>query len=107
MPDIAQVFDKLEWSFVENCLYLYNFGQNLISTLKPFHNQSFSKVEENDVLLSNINLSCVCRQRDHLLPYIFVIFSEILSQMFRGSDGVKGIEILGCHFKLSQYVDNT
>ena len=42
------------------------------------------------------------------MPYIFVICSEILAQVVRGCDEVKGIELLsGKEFKLSQYANDT
>ena len=74
--------------------------------VKSRQNQSFCRVEQNGYLYSKILLSRGCRQGDPLTSYIFVICSEILAQVVRGCEEVKGIEILGKEFQLSQYADD-
>ena len=59
-----------------------------------FQNKSFSRVQQNDHLSSNIQSSHGCREGNPLLSYIFIICSEILAEVVRGCDGVRGIEVM-------------
>ena len=47
-----------------------------------------------------------CRQGDPISPYIFILCAEILGKMIRSSGTIKGININGKVFKLSQYSDS-
>ena len=48
-----------------------------------------------------------CRQGDPISPYIFLLCAEVLSQMIRKDNLIKGIIIENKEFKLSQYADDT
>ena len=47
------------------------------------------------------------RQGDPLSPYIFILCAEILSLMVRSNNGIKGIEVDGVEFNLTQFADDT
>ena len=72
-----------------------------------FQHNSTSLVEQNGHLSQQITLARGCRQGDPLSPYVFVLCAEILSQVIREFGGIKGIEVHGVQFKLTQYVDDT
>ena len=40
-------------------------------------------------------------------PYLFILSAEILADAIRKKQTIKGIEINGIDFKLSQYADDT
>ena len=48
-----------------------------------------------------------CRQGDPISPYIFLLCAEVLSQMIRKDNLIKGIILGNKDFKLSQYADDT
>ena len=48
-----------------------------------------------------------CRQGDPLSPYIFVICAEILAILICQNDKIRGINIDGKEFLISQYADDT
>ena len=79
------------------------FGNKLISNVKVIQNQYFSRVEQTGHLSTNIPLFCDYSQEDPLPPYIFVIYSEILGHVVRGSNGANGIDVFDGEVKLSQY----
>ena len=47
------------------------------------------------------------RQGDPLSPYIFILCVEILGILVRNNKNIKGIEIYGNEFKISQFADDT
>ena len=48
-----------------------------------------------------------CRQGDPLSPYIFIICAEILAILVRNANDIKGINIDGVEYLISQYADDT
>lgn len=48
-----------------------------------------------------------CRQGDPISPYLFLLCAEVLGQMVRREDNIKGIKINGKEVKISQYADDT
>ena len=48
-----------------------------------------------------------CRQGDPISPYLFLLCAEVLGQMIRREDNIKGIKINGTELKISQYADDT
>lgn len=48
-----------------------------------------------------------CRQGDPLLPYLYIVCVGIAVIHIRNNSHIKGITINNCHFKLTQYADDT
>lgn len=48
-----------------------------------------------------------CRQGDPISPYIFLLCAEVLGQMIRKNENIKGIIINDKEYKISQYADDT
>ena len=48
-----------------------------------------------------------CRQGDPLSPYKSMLCAEILSRQFKASNDMKGIQIAGIEYLLSQFADDT
>ena len=66
-----------------------------------------SAVIQNGNLSSVFSISRGCRQGDPLLPYIFIICAEFLSNKVRNNKSIKGIHINQTEHKISQYADDT
>ena len=105
--DFSKAFDTIEWSFIQDVLKLFNFGVNFSRMVHLFQYNTTSRVEQNGHLSDQIKLARGCRQGDPLSPYVFVLCAEILSQVIREFDGIKGIEVHGEEFKSTQYADDT
>ena len=54
-----------------------------------------------------VYLQRVCRQRDSLLLYLFIIIAEILAILIRNNCNIKGIKMGDTEFLISQYADDT
>ena len=105
--DFSKAFDTIEWPFISTVLNIFNFGEIFASTIKLCQTNSTSKVVQNGFLSSTIELHRGCRQGDPLSPYVFVLCAEILSNDIRESGDVRGIDVHGEEFKVSQYADDT
>ena len=103
--DFAKAFDTLEWSFSKSCLKLFHFGENIVSIMSLFQRNTFSGVEKNGHLSSNIPPSRGYRQGDPVSCYLFVISAEILAEGV-SCDGVNDIKVMGSEIKLSLYADD-
>ena len=105
--DFSKAFDTIKWSFIQDVLKLFNFGVNFSRMVHLFQHNTTSRVEQNGHLSDQIKLARGCRQGDPLSPYVFVLCAEILSQVIREFDGIKGIKVHGEEFKSTQYADDT
>ena len=105
--DYAKAFDTLEWSYIDQCLKLFNFGEYFSDWVRLLRTGSMSKVEQCGNFSDNIVLSRGCRQGDPISPYIFVLCAEILSHVIRENNNIKGIIVHDRESKLTQYADDT
>ena len=71
--DYAKAFDTIEWSFINFCLELFNYGDFIKNAVQILQKNSFSKIEQNGHFSEKIQLSRGCRQGDPISPYLFVI----------------------------------
>ena len=105
--DFEKAFDTVSWEFIENVLKYFNFGPSIISWIKLFQSGSESCIIQNDFMSDSLKLKRGCRQGDPVSPYVFILCAEILGKMLRTNKNVKGININGNDFLLSQYADDT
>ncbi len=105
--DFEKAFDSVSWLFINNVLNFLNFGPSIRNWFKTFYKNIKSRVIVNGHLSSWLPIGRGCRQGDPLSPYIFVICAEILAHLIRNNPNIKGINIHGNTFLLSQYADDT
>ena len=105
--DFEKAFDTVSWKFIHKVLKFCNFGPSIISSIRLFQNSSESCIIQNGFMSDFLRLRRGCRQGDPISPYIFILCAEILGKMIRSSRTIKGINLNGKEFKLSQYADDT
>ena len=105
--DYSKAFDTIEWNYIDQCLNLFNFGDNLISWVKLLCSKSISRVEQNGHYTDIFELSRGCRQGDPISPYIFVLCAEFLAHVIRENSDIKGIKVHNREVKISLYADDT
>ena len=105
--DFQKAFDTLEWSFIQKTLNLLNFGDGVKRWISTFYNNSESSVMNNSFCTNNFKLSRGVRQGCPLSPYLFILAAEVLATKIRQEKSIKGINIFGNEFKISQFADDT
>ena len=105
--DFEKAFDTVSWGFIDNVLKIFNFGDSIKKWIHTFYSGSQSCIIQNGYMSSFFNLGRGCRQGDPLSPYVFLLCAEILGILIRNNKTLKGIEVLGSEFKISQYADDT
>ena len=105
--DFEKAFDSISWKFINYTLTFLNFGDSIKRWINVFYNDIQSCVIQNGFLSDPFNVRRGCRQGDPLSPYIFLLCAEILSRQFKANKDIKGIEIAGTEYLLSQFADDT
>ena len=105
--DFEKAFDTLEWSFINKTLQHFGFGPSLLNWIKLFYCNIESCILNNGWASNFFKLSRGVRQGCPLSPYLFILSVEVLAEAIRKKQKIKGIEINGNEFKLSQYADDT
>lgn len=105
--DFEKAFDTVSWTFISKVLDYFNFGRSIKTWISLFQNGAESCILQNGFMSEFFNLKRGCRQGDPISPYIFILCAEILGKMIRNNKDIKGIQINGKEYKLSQYADDT
>ncbi|OMO64495.1 reverse transcriptase [Corchorus capsularis] len=77
--DLDKAYDKLEWGFIRNVLFSFNFPQKWIDLIMSCVSSSTISVLLNGVTLEGFKPSRGIRQGDPMSPYLFILCMEILS----------------------------
>ena len=104
--DFRKAFDSLEWPFIMRILDAFNFGSSIKRWISTFYTNVESAVL-NGCLTNWFKPSKGVRQGCPLSPYLFILSAELMSIKISFDPGVKGINLFGNEFKLSQFADDT
>ena len=105
--DFKNAFDTIEWSFIQQTLKIFNFGESVQQWVSTFYTNSESSVLNNGFTTDYFRLSRGVRQGCPLSPFLFILGAEILANKIRQSKNVSGIHIYQHEFKISQFADDT
>ena len=105
--DFQKVFDSLEWSFMMKTLHTVNFGSSINGWIRTFYTNIENTAINNGFITNWFKPSRGLRQGCPLLPYLFVLSAELLSNNIRQDKNIEGIKIFGNEIKLSQFADDT
>ena len=91
--DFEKAFNSIEWSYLQKCLEVFNFGPQLQQWITVLYNNISSCVLNNGFATKHFNLSRRVRQGCPLSCVLFVIGVEILSNAIERSRETEGIQI--------------
>ena len=107
LDQFQKAFDSLEWSFIQNALTLFNFGNEIKTWISTFYMNSESSVLNKGFCANYFKLSRGVRQGCPLSPYLFIFAAEVLASKIRQERTIKGISMFGTESKISQFADDT
>ena len=105
--DFEKAFDSVAWSFISKTLKFFNFGVSVQKWINLFYKNINSCVLVNGQVSEWFNINRGCRQGDPLSPYIFILCAEILANLIRQNENIKGIKVGDKEHLISQYADDT
>lgn len=107
LVDFEKAFDSVSWEFIQKVLSIFNFKDSIKCWIQTLYNNAESAVTQNGFISERFKLERGCRQGDPLSPYIFILCAEILAILIKSNPEIKGIEIEGEEYLISQYADDT
>ncbi|WP_419609554.1 reverse transcriptase family protein [Thiolapillus sp.] len=105
--DFEKAFDSVDWKFMFKVLRAFGFGSDICRWISTFYKDIKSTVTVNGQLSPWFSVQRGCRQGDPISPYLFILCVEILANMIRQNENIKGIVIGETEHKISQYADDT
>jgi len=105
--DYNKAFDCVEWSIIDKTLCHFGFKENLRHWLKSIYYDNVSFIVNNGHISQMFNLERGLRQGCPLSPYLFILIVELLSNVVRENNIIKGIKIGESTSKIHQYADDT
>ena len=105
--DFEKAFDSVEWTFLDEALKFFNFGEFIRHWVKTFYNNINSSILYNGHCSNSFSVTRGVRQGDPLSPYLFIICAELLADAIKQNSQIKGITVNNEEFVLGQYADDT
>ena len=104
--DIKKVFDSLDHGFLL-ATEKFCFGTNFIDWIKIFLNDQESRIINGGVTTQYFKLKKGPRQGEPVSGYLFILCLEILFTIFKNTEYIKILKILGNTFLYASFSDDT
>ena len=104
--DFEKAFDSLEWNYLFKVLEVMNFGPMFGKWIHTFYSNITSCVMNNGYVSDFFQLYRGVRQGCPLSGLLFVLTIEVLAQVNRENENIRGLTINETELKLSMYADD-
>ena len=106
LVDFEKAFDSIEWKFIDKVLEKFCFGPYVRKLVQLCYTQVSSTVINNGYSSGWFSIKRGVRQGCPLSSLLFLLCIEILAELIRGNQKVKGFKIGKSQFKLSLFADD-
>ena len=105
--DFEKAFDSISWNFLYKCFNFYNFGDNIIKWVKLLNTEITASVQQCGFLSESFEVHRGCRQGDPIASLEFLLPVQFMFLMIIANKDIKGINIKGKEYKMTQFADDT
>ena len=105
--DIEKAFDSLDHDFLLSALKKFGFGENFIHWIKVLLNKQQSCVINGGFTTQYFNLEKGARQGDPISAYLFILALEVLFELIKNNDDIRGITIFNHAFLYIAFADDS
>ena len=107
--DMEKAFDRVSWDYLNASLSDLGFGKGFTDYISLFYSHAkppSRQVTINGFLGPSFPLNSGVAQGCSLSPVLFLVITEALTRMIMDDPRIRGIEIGGKNYKISQYADD-
>ena len=105
--DFQKAFDSVSWKFLQTILTLFGFKEGFCNWIKILNTNVRAAVLQSGKLSDFFAIEQGCRQGDPISAYLFLLCAEVMFVLINNETSLKGIEINGNEFKITQFADDT
>lgn len=78
-----KAFDSVSWSVINNTIAFLSFGEDIRKWFNVLYNGARFCLTISGILSPRFLVEWCRRQADHVSPYIFILFVEVLTGLIR------------------------
>ncbi|CAI5767565.1 Hypothetical predicted protein [Podarcis lilfordi] len=104
--DAEKAFDNIGWSFMKKNLQGMGVGQGFENGIGAIYSKQKAKLIVNNVVTEEIPIEKGTRQGCPISPLLFILVLEVLLNMIRGDQLVKGVQVGAKQYKLRAFADD-
>uniref|UniRef100_A0A670IGH0 Reverse transcriptase domain-containing protein n=2 Tax=Podarcis muralis TaxID=64176 RepID=A0A670IGH0_PODMU len=104
--DAEKAFDNISWSFMIKNLQGMGVGQGFENGIAAIYSEQKAKLIVNNVITEELKIEKGTRQGCPISPLLFISVLEVLLNMIRDDQQVKGVQVGAKHYKLRAFADD-
>uniref|UniRef100_A0A670HYM7 Reverse transcriptase domain-containing protein n=1 Tax=Podarcis muralis TaxID=64176 RepID=A0A670HYM7_PODMU len=104
--DAEKAFDNISWNFMKKNLHGMGVGQGFENGIGAVYSEQRAKLIVNNVVMDEIPIEKGTRQGCPISPLLFISVLEVLLNMIRKDQLVKGIQVGAKQYKLRAFADD-
>uniref|UniRef100_A0A670HZZ5 Reverse transcriptase domain-containing protein n=1 Tax=Podarcis muralis TaxID=64176 RepID=A0A670HZZ5_PODMU len=104
--DAEKAFDNICWTFMKKNLQGMGVGQGFENGIGAIYSKQKAKLIVNNVVTEEIPIEKGTRQGCPISPLLFITVLEVLLNMIRGDQLVKGVQVGARNYKLRAFADD-
>uniref|UniRef100_A0A670HV05 Reverse transcriptase domain-containing protein n=1 Tax=Podarcis muralis TaxID=64176 RepID=A0A670HV05_PODMU len=104
--DAEKAFDNISWSFMKKNLQGMGVGQGFENGIGAIYSEQKAKLIVNNVVTEEFKIEKGTRQGCPISPLLFISVLEVLLNMIRRDQLVKGVQVGAKQYKLRAFADD-